>query len=106
MVSMVAFIVVICVMVGSIARAIWGWLNSGEPFIGRKFAATMLFTIFAVALPVGGTLTGSSMIVDNAGMVGICVAALIAGWGADSGLKELGNMKAAVASKGKNATPV
>lgn len=96
---MIPLIVVICVMVGSIARAIWGWLDSGEPFIKRKFAATMIFTIFAVALPVGASIYGSTMIIDDGGMAGICIAALIAGWGADSGLKELSKAKTAVVGK-------
>lgn len=90
---MIPLIVVLCVLIGSVTRAYWGWLNSGEPFIKRKFAATIIFTIFAVALPVGATMYSSAIMVDNAGMIGICVAALIAGWGADSGLKELGKMK-------------
>lgn len=90
---MIPVLVVIMVIIGSLARAVWGWLQSGEPFVKRKFAATMIFTIFAVALPIGSTIYSSTILVDNAGLVGICIAALLAGWGADSGLKELGKMK-------------
>lgn len=96
---MVPLLVVVSVLVGSVARAIWGWLDSGEPFVRRKFASTMIFTIFAVALPVGASIFSSAMIIDNSGMVGICVAALIAGWGADSGLKEISKLKATSANK-------
>jgi len=90
---MIPGIVVVLVIIGSVARAVWGWLQSGESFVKRKFAATILFTIFAVALPISVPIFSSNIIVDNAGLVGICVAALLAGWGADSGLKELGKMK-------------
>lgn len=90
---MIPGLVVILVIIGSVTRAVWGWLQSGEPFVKRKFAATMIFTIFAVALPIGSTIYSSAIMVDNAGLIGICLAALLAGWGADSGLKELGKMK-------------
>lgn len=91
--SMVPLIVVVLVIIGSLARAIWGWLQSGEPFVKRKFAATLIFTIFTAALPIGTSIYSSTITVDNAGLVGICIAALLAGWGADSGLKELGKMR-------------
>jgi len=45
---MIPGIVVIMVIIGSVARAVWGWLQSGEPFVKRKFAATD--PIFAWAL--------------------------------------------------------
>lgn len=90
---MVPFLMVILVIIGSVMRAYWGWLNSGEPFIKRKFSATMIFTVFAVALPIGSSIYASNIMVDNAGIVGMCISALLAGWGADSGLKELGKMK-------------
>ena len=89
---MIPIVILFSVFIGTIARSIWGWLSSGEPFSKRKFAATMIFSIFAVALPIGASMFSSSMIVDTSGMVGICVAALIAGWGADSGLKEISKM--------------
>jgi len=90
---MIPLLVFSMVITGALTRAIYGWLDSGEAFVKRKFVATMIFTFFTVALPATTAVFASNMIVDTAGVIGFCVTALLAGWGADSGLKELTKMK-------------
>lgn len=79
------------VVFGSVWRAIYGYLVAraqGEKFNKYKFTATMIATVFA-ALPVALSMFSSNIMVDTGGLVALCVTALIAGWGVDSGLKEL-----------------
>lgn len=86
----IPFTIFVCVMIGCLVRAFYGWLSSGEDFNKRKFSSTIIFTIFAVALPVASAMMASEIvIIGGAGLLGIILASLIAGWGADSGLKEL-----------------
>ncbi len=101
---MIPILIFFAVAIGCLARALWGWLSSGEPFVKRKFAATMIFTLFAVALPTTATMIASNIMVDTNGLISMCFAALIAGWGSDSALKELSKMSSTVATL-KGATP-
>lgn len=80
------------VIFGSLIRAFWGWLDSGEKFNARKFAATIIVSIFA-ALGVGATMLGSDIIVSDSGFLVVVLMALLAGWGIDDGLKQLGKMR-------------
>lgn len=86
---MLTFVVVAAVFFGSICRAMFGWLQSGQKFIFSKFAATMIFTFFVVALPIGTSLLASEIAPNMDVLIGLIIAAMIAGWGADSGLKVL-----------------
>lgn len=93
----IPIVVAVCVLVGCLLRAIWGWLNSGEVFNARKFAATIIFTLFAVGLPTVTSLLASDIIVVGPyGLFGIGLTALLAGWGADSGLKEISKLTTSI----------
>ncbi len=62
---------------GGICSAILGWLDSGEAFIGRKFASSVLRSLVAgIVFAIGYTLTGKVTIMD-------IVIAFVAGAGVD-----------------------
>jgi len=62
---------------GGIAAAITGWLDSGEVFIGRKFAASVVRALVAGGVfAVGYTLVSSVTIMD-------IIIAFVAGAGVD-----------------------
>jgi len=93
----IPIVVAICVMVGTLLRAFWGWLSSDEPFIARKFAATLIFTIFAGAVPVTlAHMASAAIVIGPFGLLGVGYSALLAGWGADSLQKELGRLREGV----------
>lgn len=80
------------VLTGSLVRAFWGWLNSGETFNPRKFFSTIIPTIFA-ALLLGSTMMSANIILDDAGLLTMGITALVAGWGIDDGVKQIAKMK-------------
>lgn len=62
---------------GGIASAFLGWLDSGEVFVGRKFAASVLRSLVAgIVFAIGYTLSGNVTIMD-------IVIAFVAGAGVD-----------------------
>ena len=62
---------------GGIASAILGWLDSGEVFAGRKFAASVLRAFVAgLVFAVGYTLSGKVTVMD-------IIIAFVAGAGVD-----------------------
>ena len=62
---------------GGIASAILGWLDSGEAFIGRKFAASVLRALVAgLVFAIGYSLSGKVTVMD-------IIIAFVAGAGVD-----------------------
>jgi len=62
---------------GGLAAAIMGWLDSGEPFVGRKFASSVIRALVAGGVfAVGYQLAGAVSIMD-------IVIAFVAGAGVD-----------------------
>jgi len=80
------------VLFGSIVRAFWGWLNSGEKFNWRKFSSTLIPSIFA-ASAVGASMMSADIIITGSGIITLAITALLAGWGIDDGMKQISNMK-------------
>lgn len=91
-----------CGVAGSLIRALWGWLNSGDSFVARKFASTMIAAVF-VALPISVGVVSTNISADSNSLLITGVLTLMAGWGVDDGLKQLSTMQSAVA-KPKNST--
>ena len=54
---------------GGLASAALGWLRTGQPFAGRKFAASFLRALLA-----GGTFAGTYAVVGSAGLEDIIIA--------------------------------
>ena len=51
MLSDIATLIVIAVTVsGALFSAVFGWLDSGEAFVGRKFASSILHAVLAAAI--------------------------------------------------------
>jgi len=71
------FYVAVAAFGGGIAAAIMGWLDSGDVFIGRKFAASVVRALVAGGVfAVGYTLVSSVTIMD-------IIIAFVAGAGVD-----------------------
>ena len=74
---------------GGIVSAWLGWLGSGEPFIGRKFAASVLKAFVSA---VAGAGAGAAIPpVGAPAVIALCIAAFLAGVGVDAGLKRAVN---------------
>lgn len=88
---LVPILVTFCIMVGSVSKVTYGWLmarSEGEAFNVYKLSASIIVAVFG-ALAAALAMISSSMIVDTAGMVSLCVLALMTGWGLDSAKSEI-----------------
>lgn len=74
---------------GGLASAVLGWMHSGQPFIARKFAASVLRALVA-----GGAFAGTYAMVGGPANVENIVMAFMAGAGVDVlGHRVAGSMK-------------
>jgi hypothetical protein len=79
-------ILAICVLIGGFSKAVLGWIESGEPFDGRKFAGTGITTFFSSVVAAVAFL-GSYITVVGTSILVLCLMALLAGWGIDNARK-------------------
>lgn len=66
---------------GGLASAVLGWMRSGQPFIARKFAASVLRALVA-----GGAFAGTYAVIGAATMEDIVIA-----FAAGAGVEVLGH---------------
>jgi hypothetical protein len=72
----VSLILFASVLFGGMGNVIYGWLNSGEPFILRKFMTTTLMTFFS-ALAFGEVIMGMDIMFTPNSL--LLTAAVLAG---------------------------
>lgn len=73
------FIVAILSIGGALFGAFLGWLESGEPFVARTFASSMLRAFLAGAITAGSTFAGLDTIANG----WIYIFVFLAGAGVD-----------------------
>lgn len=93
--NLVIILIALAAFCGGILSALLGWLDSAEPFNGRKFSKSVLFALFAgFFFAVGYSFT------DSIGVKDILLAVL-----AGAGVDGLSNRIIGAISEKKSTTP-
>lgn len=85
-------------------RMVYGFLDSGEAFNLRKFAASAIMTLF-VSLSGALAMVQSDLIVNTAGLISLCVTAALAGWGTVLATRDITSLSQ-TQSKAKETTTI
>ncbi len=84
--------------VGAIGMAVWSYLDSGEPFDPRKFAASMELTVMGAMTGAMG-MANPNIILKSDGILLYCLAAMVTGFGTVEATRKLSKSGTAIVKK-------